>query len=113
MFYYIFVHLLKDSTKMEPDISRFDNKTLHYVLNRSNEVDPKLYDRYLMNKAIDEPAYTILIIMYCLLILMGALGNTLVVSFDLLLFTMVLVIFILIFWSLNCLGCFRKFLVGL
>lgn len=79
MFYYIFVHLLKDSTKMEPDITRIDNKTLHEVLNKSSEVDPKLYDRYLMNKAIDEPAYTILIIMYCLLILMGALGNTLVI----------------------------------
>lgn len=113
MFYYIFVHLLKDSTKMEPDITRIDNKTLHDVLNKSSEVDPKLYDRYLMNKAIDEPAYTILIIMYCLLILMGALGNTLVVSFDLLRSTMILVIFILIFWGLNCLRCFLKFLVGL
>lgn len=79
---------------MEHDISGIDNNTWHDVLNKSNEVDPKLYDRYLMNKAIDEPAYTILIIMYCLLILMGALGNTLVVSFDLLLFTVILVIFI-------------------
>lgn len=69
---------------MEPDIiPLLDNTTWHYVLNKSTEVDPKLYDRYLMNKAIDEPAYTILIIMYCLLILMGALGNTLVVSLDL------------------------------
>lgn len=65
---------------METEVHRIDNNTLNEVLNLSNEVDPKLYDRYLMNKAIDEPAYTILIIMYCLLIIMGTLGNTLVVS---------------------------------
>ncbi|XP_050304823.1 neuropeptide F receptor [Anthonomus grandis grandis] len=79
MFYYIFAHLLKEESKMESEIHRFDNNTLNEVLNRSNEVDPKLYERYVMNKAIDEPFYSILIGMYCLLIVMGAVGNTLVI----------------------------------
>lgn len=58
-----------------------DNTTFEasILLNRSNEVDPKLMERYLTNKGIDEPAYTTLIIMYCFLIVLGALGNTLVV----------------------------------
>ncbi|XP_018564523.1 neuropeptide F receptor [Anoplophora glabripennis] len=58
-----------------------DNTTFEasVLLNRSNEVDPKLMERYLTNKGIDEPAYTTLIIMYCFLIILGALGNTLVI----------------------------------
>ncbi|XP_060529392.1 neuropeptide F receptor [Cylas formicarius] len=79
MFYYIFSHLLKNRAKMGEEVHRIDNNTLNEVLNRSNEVDPKLYDRYLTNQAIDEPAYTTLIVMYCFLIVMGALGNTLVI----------------------------------
>lgn len=42
--------------------------------------DPDLVDRYLKNKRIDEPACTILIHMYVILIILGALGNALVVS---------------------------------
>lgn len=58
-----------------------DDRTMDdSILNQSNAVDPKLMDRYLMNRAIDEPAYSTLIVMYSLLIVLGALGNTLVVS---------------------------------
>lgn len=50
------------------------------ALNYTYDVDPKLMERYLTNKKIDEPAYTTLIVMYCILIAFGALGNILVVS---------------------------------
>ncbi|XP_030745452.1 LOW QUALITY PROTEIN: neuropeptide F receptor-like, partial [Sitophilus oryzae] len=80
MFSYIFVHLIKgDADKMGDEIHRFDNNTLNEVLNKSSTVDPKLYERYLTNKAIDEPAYTVLAVMYGVLIVLGALGNTLVI----------------------------------
>lgn len=83
MFSYVFVHLFQSGKeKMENEMHRIDNHTLNTVLNWSNEVDPKLYDRYLLNKAIDEPAYTILIMMYSFLIILGTLGNLLVVSFS-------------------------------
>lgn len=49
-------------------------------MNYTYDVDPKLMERYLTNKKIDEPAYTTLIVMYCILIAFGALGNMLVVS---------------------------------
>lgn len=49
------------------------------ILKKSNSIDPSLFDRYLKNQKIDEPAYTILITMYVVLIILGALGNTLVV----------------------------------
>lgn len=39
-----------------------------------------LLEKYVQNRAIDEPAYTTLIVMYGILIVVGALGNTLVVS---------------------------------
>lgn len=52
----------------------------HDILEKTKDIDPKLIDRYLENRAIDEPAYTTLIIMYSVLIILGALGNTLVVS---------------------------------
>lgn len=70
---------LADSTLDLVDL----NQTMSYeeVIRRSNEVDPTILDRYIYNRAIDEPAYTILILTYCILILVGALGNTLVVSF--------------------------------
>ncbi|XP_074031303.1 neuropeptide F receptor [Leptinotarsa decemlineata] len=48
-------------------------------MNDTSDVDPKLMERYLTNKKIDEPAYTTLIILYCFLIVLGALGNTLVI----------------------------------
>lgn len=47
--------------------------------NDSSWVDPTLMEKYLANKSIDEPAYTTLIVIYCMLIVMGALGNILVV----------------------------------
>lgn len=65
--------------------------TAHAVLNASaanmselNEtggrpLDPVLIDRYVNNRAVDSPWYHILISMYGVLILFGALGNTLVV----------------------------------
>lgn len=52
------------------------------ILNKSRYVDPTLLDRYVQNRAIDEPAYSLLIIMYGILIVVGALGNTLVVSLN-------------------------------
>ncbi|KAL3268012.1 hypothetical protein HHI36_007145, partial [Cryptolaemus montrouzieri] len=45
------------------------------IFNESNS----LLEKYVQNRAIDEPAYTILIVMYSVLIIMGALGNTLVI----------------------------------
>ncbi|XP_019877913.1 neuropeptide F receptor [Aethina tumida] len=58
----------------------YDDRTMDdSILNQSNAVDPKLMDRYLMNRAIDEPAYSTLIVMYSVLIVLGALGNTLVI----------------------------------
>lgn len=48
--------------------------------NDTIDVDPKLMERYLTNKGIDEPAYTTIIVLYCCLIVLGASGNTLVVS---------------------------------
>ncbi|XP_056634838.1 neuropeptide F receptor isoform X2 [Diorhabda sublineata] len=47
--------------------------------NESDYIDSKLMERYLTNKGIDEPAYSTLIVMYCFLMIMGALGNTLVI----------------------------------
>ncbi|XP_020798669.1 neuropeptide F receptor [Drosophila serrata] len=45
----------------------------------SRPLDPVLIDRYLSNRAVDSPWYHMLITMYGVLILFGALGNTLVV----------------------------------
>ncbi|CAG9860701.1 unnamed protein product [Phyllotreta striolata] len=50
------------------------------ITNYSDEQDTLLLDRYLKNRDIDEPAYTILIVLYCILIIVGALGNTLVIA---------------------------------
>ncbi|XP_049823428.1 neuropeptide F receptor-like [Aethina tumida] len=49
------------------------------VMNRSKDVDQGLINSYTSNKAIEEPAYTYLIIFYGILITFGALGNTLVI----------------------------------
>lgn len=61
---------------------RFDpsNNSVEDDFNFTYEFDPKLMERYITNKKIDEPAYTTLIVMYCILIAFGALGNILVVS---------------------------------
>ncbi|KAG5876400.1 hypothetical protein JTB14_024283 [Gonioctena quinquepunctata] len=65
---------------MEYNESESGNSSISgYFMNGTNDVDPKLMERYLTNKGIDEPAYTTLIILYCSLILLGALGNTLVI----------------------------------
>uniref|UniRef100_A0A6P7FAM2 Neuropeptide F receptor n=1 Tax=Diabrotica virgifera virgifera TaxID=50390 RepID=A0A6P7FAM2_DIAVI len=65
-----------DNNFVMPD----DNSTSSTdAYNDSDYVDPRLMERYLQNKAIDEPAYTVLIVMYCFLMIMGALGNTLVI----------------------------------
>ncbi|CAH1111131.1 unnamed protein product [Psylliodes chrysocephalus] len=57
-----------------------NNSSYSYdMYNDSDEIDLKLMERYLKNKGIDEPAYTALIVFYCFLIIMGALGNTLVI----------------------------------
>lgn len=50
------------------------------LINKSNEVDPDLISSYMHNRAVNEPAYSILIFLYSLLILTGASGNSLVVS---------------------------------
>lgn len=62
------------------DIMPLNESFYEEVLKKGNAVDPKILDRYIYNRAIDEPAYTSLIFMYCALIIVGALGNTLVVS---------------------------------
>ncbi|XP_017779589.1 PREDICTED: neuropeptide F receptor-like [Nicrophorus vespilloides] len=49
------------------------------IVMRSRNVDPELIDRYIHNTAIDQPAYGILISIYVVLIVLGALGNTLVI----------------------------------
>ncbi|CAG9860659.1 unnamed protein product [Phyllotreta striolata] len=50
------------------------------ITNYSDYLDTSLLDRYLKNQDIDEPAYTILIVLYCILIVVGAVGNTLVIA---------------------------------
>ncbi|KAK9731276.1 7 transmembrane receptor (rhodopsin family) [Popillia japonica] len=49
------------------------------IINKSNEVDPDLIASYMHNRAVNEPAYSLLIFMYSLLILTGASGNSLVI----------------------------------
>lgn len=56
------------------------NASVSEIFRKTKDVDPELLERYIHNRAVDEPAYTILIITYSLLIVIGALGNTLVVS---------------------------------
>ncbi|CAH1111132.1 unnamed protein product [Psylliodes chrysocephalus] len=56
-----------------------DTSNSSYDFYNYSDGDPKLMERYIKNKGIDEPAYSTLIALYCSLILMGALGNTLVI----------------------------------
>lgn len=49
------------------------------ILNRSGDVDPALVEKFIHNRAIDQPAYDILIFFYAILIIMGAFGNMLVI----------------------------------
>lgn len=45
-----------------------------------NDSGQGLVKSYIENRKIDDPAYTILIVLYAVLIVVGALGNILVVS---------------------------------
>lgn len=56
------------------------NKELAEIISKSENETRELYMRYKENRAVDEPAYSILIVMYVILITVGALGNILVVS---------------------------------
>lgn len=70
------------------DLGNFSNITYftntsdltNEIVKKSQSVDPDLIQRYIENRAVDEPAYSILIVMYVTLIVVGALGNILVVS---------------------------------
>lgn len=64
---------------MDPIPNLYLNSSESDIVRRSKDVDPELFDRYIYNRAVDEPAYTILIVVYSILIVVGALGNTLVV----------------------------------
>ncbi|XP_068897681.1 neuropeptide F receptor [Tenebrio molitor] len=56
-----------------------NTSAIYDLLEKSKSVDPELYDRYIRNRAIDEPACTALITMYSVLTVLGALGNILVI----------------------------------
>lgn len=45
------------------------------IFNESNG----LLEQYVQNRSIDQPAYTVLIVLYCILIVVGASGNMLVI----------------------------------
>lgn len=64
---------------MDEDVE-LTNETILEILRNTQNLDPELVYRYISNRAIDEPAYTALIVAYSVLIVVGALGNTLVVS---------------------------------
>lgn len=70
----------QEEPPLDVDLIGLNQTAYEEVIRKSNEVDPKILDRYIYNRAIDEPAYTTLIFMYCILIIVGALGNTLLVS---------------------------------
>ncbi|XP_015037452.2 neuropeptide F receptor isoform X1 [Drosophila pseudoobscura] len=60
------------------------NGTINVTTTEYNEtgrgpLDPELVERFLSNRAVDSPWYHMLISMYSVLIVFGALGNTLVV----------------------------------
>jgi neuropeptide Y receptor len=66
--------------KMTNETTLAENTSVIYdLLEKSKSVDPELYDRYIRNRAIDEPACTALITMYSVLTVLGALGNILVI----------------------------------
>jgi neuropeptide Y receptor len=66
--------------KMTNETTLAENTSAIYdLLEKSKSVDPELYDRYIRNRAIDEPACTALITMYSVLTVLGALGNILVI----------------------------------
>lgn len=81
----IFIYLSKISNCLKKILKMGETNASSngtWTLNGSNfkDFDPKLIEEYMTNRKVDEPAYQILIAMYSLLILVGAAGNTLVVS---------------------------------
>lgn len=63
------------------DANTINSSMAQDIINKSNEVNPDLIASYMNNRAVNDPAYSLLIFMYSLLILTGASGNSLVVSF--------------------------------
>ncbi|BFF92960.1 neuropeptide F receptor [Drosophila madeirensis] len=55
------------------------NSSTEYNETGRGPLDPELVERFLSNRAVDSPWYHMLISMYSVLIVFGALGNTLVV----------------------------------
>ncbi|XP_022918568.1 neuropeptide F receptor [Onthophagus taurus] len=49
------------------------------VMDYQNQFDNDLVSKYMNNRAVGEPAFAVLIILYSILILIGALGNMLVI----------------------------------
>lgn len=67
---------MENVDNMEKDVILAPN-----ITNWTKEFDPELLiNQYMHNRKVDDPAFHILIFMYSLLILVGAAGNTLVVS---------------------------------
>lgn len=60
--------------------SILNNSDPRELIKRGNEVDPELLNRYVQNRNINEPEFSSFIVAYSILIVVGALGNTLVVS---------------------------------
>lgn len=54
-----------------------DNIT--YIIDTSKQLDKLLIDKFQRNRNIEDPAYHILMAMYFILIVVGAVGNILVV----------------------------------
>ncbi|XP_044742533.1 neuropeptide F receptor isoform X1 [Chrysoperla carnea] len=52
---------------------------LSWILNESKDIDPRLAERFATNRNVEAPAFYILIFLYCVLIMIGTAGNTLVV----------------------------------
>lgn len=74
---------------MENNVTSAPNTTASVMFNYDDvdKIDKKMMEQYMFNRKVDEPAYHILIVMYSILILVGAIGNTLVVSYFYLLLT--------------------------
>lgn len=64
-----------------PDFSNQNTAAINNTTNSSDSIqlDPVLIERFTRNRSIDGPWYHILILLYCVLIIFGSLGNILVV----------------------------------
>lgn len=65
---------------MENNITHNGSGTFYGFDVDVGKIDKKMMEQYMFNRKVDEPAFYILIVMYSILILVGAIGNTLVVS---------------------------------